>query len=215
MTQHETKKSMRFFKKTSIALLAFSTLPVIAKDWSTNVGMNSEYIFRGVQQTLGASAFAGADYEKDGFYAGTWAADVGDGLEVDLYAGYNFALDKDIELGVGFTSYQYTGDFDSEYNEVNVNFGITDFLIEAAIGSRSEDVDLGIPEQDYTYFAVSYNYNDFTAKYGAWTQDIEGSYFEFSYGFQVAELDSSIALIISDDDLGDDEALVYTLSKSF
>ena len=33
----------------------------------------------------------GADYENGGFYIGTWAADVGDGLEVDYYFGYGVA----------------------------------------------------------------------------------------------------------------------------
>ena len=30
-----------------------------------------------------SSASAGVDYEEGGFYIGTWAADVGDGLEID------------------------------------------------------------------------------------------------------------------------------------
>ena len=47
-----------------------------------NLGFASEYHYRGILQKS-SSASGGLDYEQGGFYAGTWAADVGDGLEVD------------------------------------------------------------------------------------------------------------------------------------
>ncbi len=60
-------------------------------DWSANLGFASEYYYRGIFQES-TSANGGIDYEKGGFYAGTWTADVGDGLEVDGYFGYGFDL---------------------------------------------------------------------------------------------------------------------------
>ncbi len=51
-------------------------------DWSANLGFASEYYYRGIFQES-TSANGGLDYSNGGFYAGTWAADVGDGLEVD------------------------------------------------------------------------------------------------------------------------------------
>ncbi len=39
---------------------------------SANVGLTSQYIFRGIAQTDTASASAGLDYENSGFYAGIW-----------------------------------------------------------------------------------------------------------------------------------------------
>ena len=60
-----------------------------AKNFSANIGYNSEYIYRGIPQNS-SSAFAGLDWASSGFNVGAWSADVGDGLEVDLYGGYGF-----------------------------------------------------------------------------------------------------------------------------
>ena len=46
-------------------------------DFSANVGYMSEYHFRGILQKV-SSVSGGIDYESGGFYAGAWAADVGD-----------------------------------------------------------------------------------------------------------------------------------------
>ena len=71
-----------------------------------------------------SSVSGGIDFEHTGFYAGVWAADVGeltgDGLEIDGYFGYGGEL-GDFGYGVGFTGYYYTGDFDDTYQEVNLN----------------------------------------------------------------------------------------------
>ena len=58
------------------------------------------------------------DYENGGFYIGTWAADVGDGLEVDGYFGYGIETESGFSVGLGFTGY-YTGEFDDTYEEIN------------------------------------------------------------------------------------------------
>ena len=62
------------------------TLSVLAAtahaEFSTNIGWASDYYYRGVFQKT-SSANGGLDYSNNGFFVGTWAADVGDGLEVD------------------------------------------------------------------------------------------------------------------------------------
>lgn len=88
---------------------------------SGNAGILSDYIFRGIPQDDGVGN-GGIDLEAMGFYAGTWVADVGDGVEYDLYAGYIHEWDN-LYLGAGYTSYQYSDDFDDEYNEVNFYAG--------------------------------------------------------------------------------------------
>ncbi|ATQ42085.1 TorF family putative porin [Caulobacter mirabilis] len=75
------------------ASLAMVGTAALAEDsFSFNVGVASDYVFRGVSQTdEGPQLFAGWDYGKGIFYAGGWASNVdfGDGtdIEVDLYAG--------------------------------------------------------------------------------------------------------------------------------
>ena len=85
--------------------------------------MHLNITIRGILQK-NSSASAGADYENGGFYVGTWAADVGDGLEVDLYAGYGFETEAGFSASVGFTGYYYTGEFDDTYEEFNLNLGV-------------------------------------------------------------------------------------------
>ncbi|MEC9363399.1 TorF family putative porin [Sinimarinibacterium flocculans] len=62
---------------------------------SGNVGVVSEYLFRGLPQSGGAAVQGGLDYASEsGFYAGTWASTInfagatGSAAEVDFYAGF-------------------------------------------------------------------------------------------------------------------------------
>lgn len=62
---------------------------------SGNVGVVSEYLFRGLPQSGGAAVQGGLDYaHESGFYAGTWASTInfagatGSAAEVDFYAGF-------------------------------------------------------------------------------------------------------------------------------
>ena len=102
-------------------------------DLSANIGFASEYYFRGLLQN-DSSASAGLDYEVGGFYVGTWAADVGDGLEVDFYAGYGLEL-GDFTVSVGGTGYYYTGDFDDTYEELNLSAGWDFLTVDYAEGA--------------------------------------------------------------------------------
>jgi uncharacterized protein (TIGR02001 family) len=203
---------MKRLLRTGLLLGLLTVTGVANADWSANIGYASEYYYRGFFQK-NSSANAGIDYESGGFYAGTWAADVGDGLEVDLYGGYGAAVGE-VDLSVGFTGYYYTGDFDDTYQELNLG---------AAFGNLSLDVALGQydnfdgPTQDYTYYALTYEKNGFYGKYAGFTQDFEGNYFEAGYGTTIAEIDLSVALIFADSDIaGDnDEAIVFTIGKAF
>ena len=113
---------MKTFVRTVLigALITWSS--VAQADWSANLGFASEYYYRGIFQES-TSANGGLDFESGGFYAGTWAADVGDGLEVDGYFGYGFDV-GDVNLSVGYTGYFYTGDFDDTYQEINLGAGL-------------------------------------------------------------------------------------------
>ncbi|MFB1034500.1 MAG: TorF family putative porin, partial [Sinobacterium sp.] len=182
---------------------------------SANVGFVSEYHFRGIQQIGSGSASAGLDYENGGFYAGTWAADVDDGLEVDFYAGYGIEFDSGLSLGAGVTTYQYTGDFDSAYNELNLSAGFGMFSLEYSIGSQDDDADLGITEADYTFTGITIEHNGISGTFGSLGDDFTGEYFEVAYGTEVVGFDVGVGVIFSGSDLDDDEAMYFSLSKSF
>ena len=204
----------------SVSALMSSTA-VAEGDVSFNVGYVSEYYFRGILQK-NSSASAGADYENGGFYVGTWAADVGDGLEVDLYAGYGFETEAGFSASVGFTGYYYTGEFDDTYEEINLNLGYSWVSLEYSVGEWDG---FGTPS-DYDFFALTIDPgNGFYGTFGALGEEADGEYFEIGYGTTVAELDIGIAAIFSREELSDQadsagnpdesQAIIFSSGKSF
>lgn len=181
---------------------------------SVNLGYASDYFYRGILQAE-SSPSGGVDYEQGGFYAGVWAADVKDGLEVDGYFGYGGEVGA-INYSVGYTGYFYTGDFDDTYQEINLggSFGLA--TLDVAIGQWDA---FGAPTQDYTYYALTVEKDGLYGKYGGFSQDFSGEYFEAGYGATVAEIDLGIAIIFNDKDLSgtgsSDESLVFTIGKTF
>jgi len=200
-----------FTRTTLVATLLVGSAAANA-DVSANLGFASEYYYRGIFQE-DSSASGGLDYESNGFYAGTWAADVGDGLEVDGYFGYGADV-GDVSLSVGFTGYYYTGDFDDTYQEINLGAGYGLFSFDVAVG---EYENFDGPTLDYTYYSITAEKDGFYGKYAGFSQDFEGEYVELGYGTTIAELDVGLSLIFSNSDLvgESDEAVVFTIGKSF
>ena len=121
-----------------------------------------------------SSASAGIDFEQDGFYVGAWTADVGDGLEVDGYAGYGGEV-GDVSYGVGFTGYYYTGDFDDTYEEVNLSLGYG----PVSVGYSFGEWDGFGNEVDYDFLEITIDLTaGFYGTYGSFGDDADGDYFE-------------------------------------
>lgn len=119
-------------RKTLLTLALGSTLglPAIAQaqaqsphSFSANVGLYSEYVFRGIKQTSGEPALQGGfDYaHSSGIYLGTWASNVSwledfgaytkSSLEWDFYGGYKGTIGKsDFTFDLGTVYYYYPGD---------------------------------------------------------------------------------------------------------
>lgn len=187
---------------------------------SANVGMVSDYLFRGIDQGSGATASAGLDYEVSGFYVGTWVADVTTGIEYDLYAGYAGEV-SGFSYDIGYVTYNYTNDaFDDTYAEVALSVGYGPVSASYAKGTY----DNYGAELDYTFASITAEYEGMYATYGTHGDDFEGSYVELGYGTTIADWDAGIALISADDDLaptldadGDvqgDVSVVFSIGKS-
>lgn len=133
---------MTKFRKTMTAGLvaaAFAPVPTLAADatpehnFTGNVGLFSQYIFRGLNQTDRHPALQGGlDYaHASGFYAGTWGSNIswlrenattlvggvpvvagtygqGASLELDFYGGYKMSF-GDFGLDLGTLYYWYPG----------------------------------------------------------------------------------------------------------
>ncbi len=190
-------------------------------DVSYNIGWASEYYYRGIFQK-NSSGSAGIDYEEGGFYAGGWAADVGDGLEIDGYLGYTHEFDSGFSVGAGFTGYYYTGEFDDTYEEVNLNLGYGMFSLEYSVGEWSG---FGA-EADYDFLAITIEgESGLYGTFGTFGDQFDGEYIELGWGTTISDIDFGVAAIFNSDELSDQtsssgtptdgEALVFSIGKSF
>ena len=119
-------------KLTKFAL-AFGALVIsgaAAAELSANIGVTSNYVWRGVSQTGNDAAVSGGiDYGHDsGFYAGTWASNVdfgGDeGAEVDFYGGFgNDIGDSGFSYDVNAIYYYYPNFDNSDFAEIGGSIG--------------------------------------------------------------------------------------------
>jgi hypothetical protein len=206
---------------------------------SANIGLVSEYVFRGVFQEE-SSAFAGIDYVHDsGFYLGAWGADVGIGNEIDYYFGYSGG--EDFTYKIGYTLYTYTSDsfptdfFDDTYGEINLGIGYGIFALDHAIGEW-DGAPLG-RSLDYTFTSITITPEKGPYfKLGMWGDDYEdqwqfpnlktpaggdGDYLEIGYVYTMEEpaVDLSVAwihssdLVVTEGSTGD-FALVFGIKKT-
>jgi len=200
----------------AVTLAAVST-PAAAVDFSANIGYNSQYIYRGIFQSK-SSANGGLDLNASGFYLGTWAADVDDGIEIDYYGGYGFDV-GDFSFGIGGTIYTYTGDFDDTYKEVNLSASWKFLTFDAAIGNYKN---FDGPTLDYQFYSVTAAHNGFYGKVGWFADDFDGTYIEGGYGNtlmvkDVNLFDYTFSVIYGDKDLlgESDTNLVLSVTRAF
>ncbi len=97
-------------KSRMFAGLALATFSGIAAAGSeVNIGMSSEYVFRGVSQSDGAQVWGSFDYsfESLGLYTGLWVSNAGlaGNEEVDAYVGYALSLGESLSIDIGGIGY--------------------------------------------------------------------------------------------------------------
>jgi uncharacterized protein (TIGR02001 family) len=100
-----------------VAAQAPAAAPASPHTLTGNVGLFSEYRFRGIDQTFGKPALQGGfDYaHSSGFYLGNWNSNVNQGagfpggnLEMDFYGGFKKSF-GDFGFDAGFIWYWYPG----------------------------------------------------------------------------------------------------------
>lgn len=132
---------MFFFPLTlSILLLGLLTSTFSFADGSANLGLASNYVWRGKTQSNDKiAASGGLDYSADsGFYIGTWASMLSGGsYELDLYGGFSTEVNG-VTYDIGIISYQYPNDNDY-FNEVYLNLAYSDFAFSMATTFDSKD----------------------------------------------------------------------------
>ena len=170
---------------------------------SYNIGYMSEYWYRGVYQAESSVSF-GADMEMGNIYIGTWWADVDQGVEYDIYAGYNFEL-MGIPMYAGYTGYFYSDNFDGDYQELNIGGDFGFMSVDAAVNGVYDSVSNGsITTQGYQHYTITvpgmmmglpldYSYQTFAGELTGFTHEI-------SYGTTVSGVDVGLTLGKNSDD---------------
>ena len=218
-----------FTKKTFKAAVAvFALLGVInlshaESPLTGNIGLTSNYIWRGVTQTSDDAAISGGiDYaHKSGFYAGTWVSSLGDNsvsYENDIYAGYGFNF-KEIGLDVGYIAYRYPiGDNNLDFSEIYVNasFKMLGFGLAYTV-----DKDAAGPDSDlYLYIGADFEIaKDLNLKrlYGSYDFDNDVANEDYSH-IHVSLSKDDFTFAIDDNDLPNapgDPRISVSYSKAF
>ncbi|MGI9206144.1 MAG: TorF family putative porin [Woeseiaceae bacterium] len=153
--------------------------------------VTSDYIFRGVSQTLGRPALqASVDFDHDsGFYAYVWGTNVdfypdvetddGARTEIDFAAGYVAEIGDRWSIDTMFVRYVFPGtrsDFNYDYNEVlstlrfDDRFGVTVAYAGDVDGTATASwfykADAGFELPATVALDVSYGYFDLAPAYG-------------------------------------------------
>jgi uncharacterized protein (TIGR02001 family) len=114
--------------------------------FSGNVGVTTDYRFRGISQSdSGPAVQGGFDVDfGNGFYAGTWASQVdfayGEDetkFEQDFYGGYSGEISETVSYDVGYIYYAYHGgDNDEDYQEIYGSVSISDLTLGLAYSNE-------------------------------------------------------------------------------
>lgn len=161
---------------------------------TANVGLVSDYVWRGISQTTHKPAIQGGfDYaHSSGFYAGVWGSNVswivdtattatGNAtLELDSYLGFKNSFAEDFTYDVGFIRYNYPGTY------------------TPAASTGVPGTNLGKADTNEIYGAIGYKW--FTAKYsyglGSFLTlpDAKGTnYLDLSVSYPIADSGFTVA----------------------
>ena len=224
-------------KKLAISVISVGLLSVSAGTSAAtieaNVGLASDYVFRGFSQTDEEPAISGGfDYGFDnGFYLGTWASNVNFGgdesMEWDLYGGYAFDVSEGVSLDFTYIYYVYPGETDAlNYSEFVASVSFSDFSLGLVyspdyFGSDDSaivingDYSVGLAENWGLDLHIGYSDVDADDFFDVG----ESSYIDYSAALTTSAADIDIALTYYGTDLDDidaaDDRIVLSFGKSF
>jgi uncharacterized protein (TIGR02001 family) len=157
---------------SSISALA-ADAPAPEHTLTGNVGLFSQYIYRGITQTNEKPALQGGfDYaHSSGFYAGIWGSNVSwisdpvngvsASLELDTYFGFKNSFAGDFSYDVGFLRYNYPGSYPAGFVKPDTNeiYGALGYKWITAKYSHSLGDTFGVDN------ATNTNYIDLSANF--------------------------------------------------
>lgn len=122
------------------AMLAIAGTAAAEGEWSGNVAIGTDYVWRGISQSNEDMAISGGfDYANGMFYAGTWASNVDfeDGsdtnVEWDFYGGLASEFSNGVSWDVGVIYYAYPDSDDEDLDFVEI-YGGLGYEFEGGVG---------------------------------------------------------------------------------
>lgn len=212
--------------------IAVADEAVETHQFSANVALSTDYIWRGISQTDNGPAISGGfDYAHAlGFYAGIWASNVdfgdGDGsnIEIDVYGGYGGEF-KGVSFDVGVLHYDYPSESVNNFDEVyaGLGYGFLSIMVSHSNNGFAESGDATYYEAGADFelplgvglslHAGHYELDEGADDYNDWKIAVSKEYHGFN--FELAYTDTDL----SDADCGDDSLCdahgVFTVSKEF
>ena len=212
----------------AVAIVAASGLSQAQAAVEANIGVTSNYLWRGVTQSMNdPSISGGVDYSHEsGFYAGTWIGTIdwgpGGATENDYYLGYS-GESGDFGYDVGYIYYNYpaTGYEDSDFGEVYFNGSYMGFGFGVAYTVNSQVADGSLFDTGDIYYNVSYGWdlpNEFAlgVTYGYYDFDLGSDSDYGHYQLDLSKGDFTLTVSKADDESGDDDTkFVVSWGTSF
>ena len=219
-------------KKTIIISILFSLMSyhANANEFSANIATATDYVFRGISQAdESATIQGGLDLKfTNGLYVGTWASNVDFGgdenAEIDLYTGYAWTLDNDLEINTGIIFYTYSGA--SELNYQELFFSVSASNLTLGVNYTDEFGDGG-PNFYYPYFDYSFElpatlslglHFGYTKTNESAVFDTDDDYIDWSIGISKEHKSFAFGLTYSATDIDDlkiaDDRVVFSVTYS-
>lgn len=226
-------KSFKKIAAVSVLTASCLTAGVASAEFTGNIGVTSNYLFRGETQSADTSAISGGlDYAHDsGLYIGTWTSslDGGAGYEIDGYLGFAGEAGG-LGYDVGYIRYEYPAD-GNEFDFQEVYFGVSYGMVTAKYSYSDDYLNLGeagqyaeigvdIPVKDDLTLALHYGYKhgDVYDEDNAAYPTVDGSYGDYS----VSLVKGDFTFAVSDTDnenipfpQSDNPRVAVSWSKSF
>ena len=214
---------------TIMAALGVVSAPAIAKttlgdaEISANIGVVSDYSFRGISQSNENFALQGGFdvTHESGFYAGFWGSNIdynntqGGSIETDLYAGYSGTVGK-LAYDVGVLGYYYPGadsslnydyyegslavgyDFDVASVSTSVNVSPNYFGDSGTASYFAGAVDVPVTEALSLSAHAGRQYIERNARYGTpdytdWSLGANYDWQDYSFGVQYVDTNMGLS----------------------
>ncbi|MEO1573501.1 MAG: TorF family putative porin [Pseudomonadota bacterium] len=157
MTRPSTLRTLILIASGAAAMTASAE----GGEYTANVGVTNNYIWRGLTQSENVAAVQGGiDYAAgNGFYIGTWASNVsyapGDvfSYEHDVYFGFS-GESGDLSYDVGYLYYNYDEEAEFDFGEIYGSIGYGNFSATLNILANTEADEA--PGQDFGFGQAYY-----------------------------------------------------------